>query len=135
MATIWFAILAVMLGMYIVLDGFDFGVGAQYLWVARKDKERRAVLNAIGPLWDGNEVWLITAGGAMFAAFPGWYATVFSGLYLPLFAILFSMILRIVAIEWRGKIDDPKWRFWCDIGIAVQRRQPRPSPAVRRRPG
>ena len=74
MATIWFAILAVMLGMYIVLDGFDFGVGAQYLWVARKDKERRAVLNAIGPLWDGNEVWLIASGGVLFFAFPLLYA-------------------------------------------------------------
>ena len=83
------------------------------------EAHRRAVLNTIGPVWDGNEVWLITAGGAMFAAFPHWYATVFSGLYLPLLAILLSMIARIVAIEWRGKIDDPKWRFWCDIGIAV----------------
>ena len=83
------------------------------------EKHRRAVLNTIGPVWDGNEVWLITAGGAMFAAFPGWYATVFSGLYLPLLAILFAMILRIVAIEWRGKIDDPRWRSWADTGIAV----------------
>ncbi len=83
------------------------------------DKHRRAVLNTIGPVWDGNEVWLITAGGAMFAAFPGWYATVFSGLYLPLLAILFAMILRIVAIEWRGKINDPRWRTWADVGIAV----------------
>ena len=70
-------------------------------------------------MWDGNEVWLITAGGAMFAAFPHWYATVFSTLYLPLLAILLAMIARIVAIEWRGKIDDPKWRRWCDVGIAV----------------
>ena len=77
------------------------------------------MLNTIGPVWDGNEVWLITAGGAMFAAFPDWYATVFSGLYLPLLAILFAMILRIVAIEWRGKIDDPRWRTWADVGIAV----------------
>ena len=77
------------------------------------------MLNTIGPVWDGNEVWLITAGGAMFAAFPGWYATVFSGLYLPLLAILVAMILRIVAIEWRGKIDDPRWRTWADVGIAV----------------
>ena len=77
------------------------------------------MLNTIGPVWDGNEVWLITAGGAMFAAFPHWYATVFSTLYLPLLVILLAMIARIVAIEWRGKIDDPKWRRWCDIGIAV----------------
>ena len=74
------------------------------------------MLNTIGPVWDGNEVWLITAGGAMFAAFPGMYATVFSGLYLPLLAILFGMILRICAIEWRGKIDDPRWRGWADVG-------------------
>ena len=77
------------------------------------------MLNTIGPVWDGNEVWLITAGGAMFAAFPGWYAAVFSGLYLPLLAILLAMIVRVVAIEWRAKIDDPKWRGWCDVGIAV----------------
>ncbi|SIK06947.1 Probable cytochrome D ubiquinol oxydase CydB [Mycobacteroides abscessus subsp. abscessus] len=83
------------------------------------DRRRRAVLNTIGPVWDGNEVWLITAGGAMFAAFPHWYATVFSGLYLPLLLILVSMIVRIVAIEWRGKIDDPRWRARCDLGIAI----------------
>ena len=83
------------------------------------DKHRRAALNTIGPVWDGNEVWLITAGGAMFAAFPGWYATVFSTLYLPLLAILLGMIVRVVAIEWRGKIDDPRWRAWADLGIAV----------------
>jgi cytochrome d ubiquinol oxidase subunit II len=83
------------------------------------EQHRRAVLNTIGPVWDGNEVWLITAGGAMFAAFPEMYATVFSGLYLPLLAILCSMIVRVVAIEWRGKIDDPGWRRWADIAIAV----------------
>ena len=77
------------------------------------------MLNTIGPVWDGNEVWLITAGAAMFAAFPNWYATVFSALYLPLLAILFAMILRIVGIEWRGKIDDPRWRAWADVGIAI----------------
>jgi cytochrome d ubiquinol oxidase subunit II len=77
------------------------------------------VLNTIGPVWDGNEVWLLTAGGAMFAAFPGMYATVFSSLYLPLLAILFGMIVRAVSIEWRGKIDDPKWRRWADMGIAA----------------
>ena len=83
------------------------------------EQHRRAVLNTIGPVWDSNEVWLITAGGAMFAAFPEMYATVFSGLYLPLLAILCSMIVRVVAIEWRGKIDDPGWRRWADIAIAV----------------
>jgi cytochrome d ubiquinol oxidase subunit II len=83
------------------------------------EKRRRAVLNTIGPVWDANEVWLITAGAAMFAAFPNWYATLFSSLYLPLLAILFAMILRIVSIEWRGKIDDPRWRTTADAGIAI----------------
>jgi cytochrome d ubiquinol oxidase subunit II len=83
------------------------------------EMRRRAVLNTIGPVWDGNEVWLITAGAGMFAAFPGWYATVFSTLYLPLLAILFGMILRAVAIEWRGKVDATKWRGWADFGIAA----------------
>src|SRR6201985_896955 len=84
-----------------------------------REPRRRAVLNTIGPVWDGNEVWLLTAGGAMFAALPGMYATVFSSLYLPLLAILVGMIVRAVSIEWRGKIDDPKWRGWADFGIAA----------------
>src|SRR6476661_6811770 len=83
------------------------------------DDRRRAVLNTIGPVWDANEVWLITAGAAMFAAFPNWYATLFSALYLPLLAILVGMIVRVVGIEWRGKIDDPRWRTWADAGIAA----------------
>lgn len=83
------------------------------------EQRRRAALNTIGPVWDANEVWLITADAAMFAAFPNWYATVFSALYLPLLAILFAMILRIVGIEWRGKVDDPRWRTWADVGIAA----------------
>src|SRR6476646_9871255 len=125
----WFILVAVPFIGFFVLEGFDFGVGmlmAPLGRMARRtggaaavDNHRRAALNTIGPVWDGNEVWLITAGGAMFAAFPGWYATVFSGLYLPLLAILVAMILRIVAIEWRGKIDDPRWRRRADIGIAV----------------
>ena len=124
----WFVVVAVLFLGFFILEGFDFGVGMVMGWLGRRsataatgevESHRRAVLNTIGPVWDGNEVWLITAGGAMFAAFPHWYATVFSSLYLPLLAILLSMIARIVAIEWRGKIDDPKWRTWCDIGIAV----------------
>src|SRR5277367_1011837 len=87
--------------------------------VGEAEAHRRAALNTIGPVWDGNEVWLITAGAAMFAAFPGWYAAVFSTLYLPLLAILFGMIVRSVSIEWRGKIDDTKWRAWADFGIAT----------------
>ncbi|AQA05005.1 cytochrome d ubiquinol oxidase subunit II [Mycobacterium sp. MS1601] len=125
---IWFILVAVLFLGFFVLEGFDFGVGMLMEPLARMgsgsdsvtiDKRRRAVLNTIGPVWDGNEVWLITAGGAMFAAFPGWYATVFSGLFLPLLAILLSMILRIVAIEWRGKIDDATWRKRADLGIAI----------------
>jgi cytochrome d ubiquinol oxidase subunit II len=120
----WFIALAGLFLGFFVLEGFDFGVGMLmkvFGRVAKGDPEQheRAVLNTIGPVWDGNEVWLITAAGAMFAAFPGMYATLFSGLYLPLLAILLAMILRICAIEWRGKIDDPRWRGWADLGIAL----------------
>src|SRR6516162_2622204 len=121
---LWFCIIAVLFLGFFILEGFDFGVGMlmePFAHVGMGDPEvhRRAVLNSIGPVWDGNEVWLIVAGAAMFAAFPGWYATVFSTLYLPLLAILFGMILRVVSIEWRGKIDDSKWRAWADFGIAA----------------
>ncbi|ETZ73267.1 cytochrome d ubiquinol oxidase, subunit II [Mycobacteroides abscessus MAB_110811_1470] len=120
MQQFWFVVVAVLFLGFLVLEGFDFGVGMLMHPLGRgDDRRRRAVLNTIGPVWDGNEVWLITAGGAMFAAFPHWYATVFSGLYLPLLLILVSMIVRIVAIEWRGKIDDPRWRARCDLGIAI----------------
>ncbi|KQY09408.1 cytochrome C oxidase assembly protein [Mycobacterium sp. Root135] len=121
----WFIALAALFVGFLLLEGFDFGVGMLMQFFARRAPEglgephRRAVLNTIGPVWDGNEVWLITAGGAMFAAFPEMYATVFSGLYLPLLAILVSMIVRVCAIEWRGKVDDPKWRTWADVAIAV----------------
>jgi cytochrome bd ubiquinol oxidase subunit II len=121
---LWFGVMAVLFLGFFILEGFDFGVGMlmePFGRVGKGDPEmhRRAALNTIGPVWDGNEVWLITAGAAMFAAFPGWYATVFSALYLPLLAILFGMILRVVAIEWRGKVDDTKWRSWADFGIAA----------------
>lgn len=121
---LWFVIIATLFLGFLILEGFDFGVGmlmAPCGMVGAGDPEarRRAVLNTIGPVWDANEVWLITAGAAMFAAFPNWYASVFSALYLPLLAILFGMILRIVGIEWRGKIDDPQWRSWADAGIAI----------------
>ena len=109
---------------FFILEGFDFGVGMLMEPLARvgigePEAHRRTALNTIGPVWDGNEVWLIVGGAAMFAAFPGWYATVFSTLYLPLLAILFGMIVRAVAIEWRGKVDDTKWRGWADFGIAA----------------
>jgi cytochrome d ubiquinol oxidase subunit II len=121
---VWFGVLAALFLGFFILEGFDFGVGMLMEPLGRIGKgdpemHRRAALNTIGPVWDGNEVWLITAGAAMFASFPGWYATVFSALYLPLLAILFGMILRAVAIEWRGKIDDTKWRRWADFGIAA----------------
>jgi cytochrome d ubiquinol oxidase subunit II len=120
----WFVVMAVLFVSFFVLEGFDFGVGMLMLFFGRAatgdpDRHRRAVLNTIGPVWDGNEVWLITAAGTMFAVFPDWYATTFSGMYLPLLVILVSMILRVVAIEWRGKIDDPAWRRWADTGIAA----------------
>ncbi|BCI81032.1 cytochrome D ubiquinol oxidase subunit II [Mycolicibacterium sp. TY66] len=124
---LWFVILAALFLGFFVLEGFDFGVGMLMGFFGRAadgdegdaEQYRRAALNTIGPVWDGNEVWIITAGAAMFAAFPGMYATVFSGLYLPLLAILVGMIVRVCAIEWRGKIDDPQWRRWADIGIAM----------------
>ena len=121
---LWFGVVAVLFLGFFILEGFDFGVGMLMEPLARigsgdREINRRAILNTIGPVWDGNEVWLIVAGAAMFAAFPGWYATVFSTLYLPLLAILFGMIVRAVAIEWRGKIDDTKWRAWADFGIAA----------------
>jgi cytochrome d ubiquinol oxidase subunit II len=124
LAELWFVLLAVLFVAFFVLEGFDFGVGMLMEFFGRaakgdREQHRRAALNTIGPVWDGNEVWLITAAGAMFAAFPGMYATVFSGLYLPLLAILFGMILRVCAIEWRGKIDDPAWRSRADVGIAL----------------
>ena len=121
---LWFGIIGLLFLGFFILEGFDFGVGMLMEPLARvgvgdREKRRRAALNTIGPVWDGNEVWLITAGAAMFAAFPGWYATVFSALYLPLLVILVGMILRSVAIEWRGKIDDPAWRTAADVGIAA----------------
>jgi cytochrome bd ubiquinol oxidase subunit II len=121
---LWFGILAALFLGFFILEGFDFGVGMLMEPLARvgtgdPELRRRTALNTIGPVWDGNEVWLITAGAAMFAAFPGWYATVFSALYLPLLVILFGMIVRAVTIEWRGKINDTKWRRWADIGIAA----------------
>lgn len=106
---LWFILIAVLWAGYLVLEGFDFGVGMLLRYLPNNERERRLMLNTIGPHWDGNEVWLLTAGGATFAAFPAWYATMFSGFYLALFVILLALILRIVAIEWRGKISDPTW--------------------------
>jgi cytochrome d ubiquinol oxidase subunit II len=116
---VWFVLIAVLWTGYLVLEGFDFGVGMLLPFLGRKDKDRRVMINTIGPVWDGNEVWLITAGGATFAAFPEWYATLFSGFYLPLLLILIGLILRIVSFEWRGKINTDTWRAWADRGIMV----------------
>ena len=132
-----------------MLEGFDFGVGMLMGLLSRgdradKDRDRRVMINTIGPVWDGNEVWLLTAGGATFAAFPEWYATMFSGFYLPLLLILLALIVRGVAFEYRGKIDDPRWAGAGDgadgrvlgagrpLGRGV--RQPGPRRRARRRP-
>ncbi|WFP66826.1 cytochrome d ubiquinol oxidase subunit II [Corynebacterium pseudotuberculosis] len=114
---IWFILVGILFTGYFILEGFDFGVGMLLPFL--KHRERDAAVKAIGPVWDGNEVWLITAGGALFAAFPEWYATIFSGFYLPLFLILISLILRGVALEWRSKVDTAAWRRWCDRGIGI----------------
>jgi len=107
---VWFVLIAILWLGYFVLEGFDFGVGMLFRAVTRNEDERRAVLHTIGPLWDGNEVWLIVAGGATFAAFPQWYATLFSGFYLALFLILVGLIVRNVSFEFWGKHDSPRWR-------------------------
>jgi cytochrome d ubiquinol oxidase subunit II len=115
--TLWFALIAVLWIGYFVLEGFDFGVGTLLPFLGRDDTDRRVLINTIGPVWDGNEVWLIVAGGATFAAFPGWYATLFSGFYLALFLILVALIIRGVAFEFRGKHDSPRWRAGWDRAI------------------
>jgi cytochrome d ubiquinol oxidase subunit II len=108
--TIWFVILGALLSGYAVLDGFDLGVGILHPFVPRDDRERRIAMNAIGPIWDGNEVWLVTFGGALFAAFPAAYATAFSGFYSAFMLLLFGLILRAVSLELRGKLETELWR-------------------------
>jgi cytochrome d ubiquinol oxidase subunit II len=116
---LWFGLLGVLLAGYAVLDGFDFGVGIVHLWVAKDDTERRLIINAIGPLWDGNEVWLVTFGGALFAAFPIAYASVFSGLYLPFMLLLVALIFRATAIEFRSKSRGRRWRGTWDVAFSA----------------
>lgn len=116
---LWFILITVLFIGFFFLEGFDYGVGALIPIVGKDDAERRVVLNTIGPVWDGNEVWLITAGGALFAAFPNVYATLFSGFYLALFLILITLILRATGIEFRSKQVSAKWRKNWDIVIAV----------------
>lgn len=121
LSILWFILIAVLWTVYLVLEGFDFGVG-MLLPFAKGDKERSVLVRTIGPHWDGNEVWLLTAGGATFAAFPAWYATMFSGMYIALFLILVFLIVRITAIEWRSKISSVKWRErwdWIHTASAV----------------
>ena len=117
LTTVWFLIIAVLWTGYFVLEGFDFGVGMLLPVIGRTEAERRAVIMSIGPIWDGNEVWLLTAGGATFAAFPEWYATLFSGFYLPLFLILVALIVRGVAFEYRSKRAGKVWRARWDACI------------------
>lgn len=116
--TFWFVVLGVLLAGYGILDGFDLGVGIVHLG-ARNDHERRVFLNAIGPLWDGNEVWLVTFGGALFAAFPVAYATSFSGFYVPFMLLLFCLIFRAVSIEFRSKRPEPGWRAAWDVAFSA----------------
>lgn len=119
LTTVWFCLIAVLWIGYFTLEGFDFGVGMLVPVLARDDRERRVLLNTIGPVWDGNEVWLLVAGGATFAAFPEWYATLFSGFYLPLLLILVALIVRGLAFEYRAKRDDDTWRARWDAALVV----------------
>ena len=123
---LWFCLIAVLWSGYFLLEGFDFGVGMLLPFVPRTEAERGAMFQSIGPVWDGNEVWLVVAAGATFAAFPAWYATMFSGFYLALLLLLFFLIVRVVSFEWREKSDSPRWRaawLWANaigsVGIAL----------------
>jgi cytochrome d ubiquinol oxidase subunit II len=115
--TLWFGLIAVLWIGYFFLEGFDFGVGILLPVLSRDEIDRRIMVNTIGPVWDGNEVWLLVAGGATFAAFPEWYATMFSGFYLALFLVLTALIFRGVAFEFRGKGRHPEWKVWWDRAI------------------
>jgi cytochrome bd ubiquinol oxidase subunit II len=117
--TFWFCVVAFFWGGYLVLEGFDFGVGMALPFLPRDERERSVMFESIGPVWDGNEVWLVVAGGITFAAFPGWYATMFSGFYLALLLVLFFLIVRVVSFEWRGKGEGARWRkiwLWANAG-------------------
>ncbi|GIG56394.1 cytochrome c oxidase assembly protein [Longispora fulva] len=119
LTTVWFILIATLWTGYFVLEGFDFGVGMLLPVLGRNDTERRVLINTIGPVWDGNEVWVIVAGGATFAAFPHWYATLFSGFYLPLLAILVALIIRGVAFEYRHQRHDQAWKNRWDLAVIV----------------
>jgi cytochrome d ubiquinol oxidase subunit II len=111
---VWFILIATLFTGFFVLEGFDYGVGILTPFLGRTDEQRRLIINTIGPFWDANEVWLITAGGAMFAAFPNWYATLFSGFYIAFFLLLLALIVRAAAFEFRSKISNPRWRTTWD---------------------
>lgn len=119
METIWFIFVAFMIAMYVLLDGFDLGAGAVHLFAARDERERRTIIRSIGPVWDGNEVWLIAAGGTLFFAFPKLYASGFSGFYLPLIMVLWMLMIRGLSIELRGHIQDPMWTAFWDVAFFV----------------
>ena len=119
LTTVWFILIAVLWIGYFTLEGFDFGVGMLLPVLARNETERRVMVNTIGPVWDGNEVWVLVAGGATFAAFPEWYATLFSGFYLPLLLILVGLIVRGLAFEYRHHRDDASWRARWDVALIV----------------
>lgn len=118
MGTIWFCLVAVMVAVYVVLDGYDLGAGIVSPLVARNERERRAVLRSIGPLWDGNEVWLLAGGGCLYFAFPALYASAFSGFYLPLMMVLWLLIVRAISIEFRNHIDSPTWKPLWDVAFS-----------------
>jgi cytochrome d ubiquinol oxidase subunit II len=115
METLWFILVALMLIAYVVLDGFDLGAGAVSVFLAKTSEERQQILSAVGPVWDGNEVWLIAAGGALFFAFPVLYASAFSGFYLPLMIVLWLLMLRGAGIELRSHLHDPLWQAACEF--------------------
>lgn len=117
--TLWYAAITFLFAGYFMLEGFGFGVGILLPFLGRDEAHRTAMIRTIGPVWDGNEVWLIAATGALFAAFPGWYADIFSGFYLPIFLILFGLIVRILGLEWRHRVDTARWRAWCEAGIII----------------
>lgn len=119
METLWFVIVAVMLTAYVLLDGFDLGAGAVHLLVGRSGEERRTILRTIGPVWDGNEVWLLAAGGTLYFAFPLLYASSFSGFYLPLIIVLWLLMLRGIGIEFRAHLHSPLWRQFLDVVFSI----------------
>src|SRR5579859_3085397 len=116
MGAVWFCLTALMLTVYVVLDGFDLGAGIVHRLVARNEDERRLIMRAIGPVWDGNEVWLLAAGGTLYFAFPALYAASFSGFYLPLMIVLWLLILRGISLEFRSHVKIPIWEsFWGSV--------------------